>query len=164
MTRRILSEKTLEFVIPGRPLQGGAPRNRVKLKEEGVHDKLGAEGYINLIKMIAKAAMAMQKWEILKTKPVYILITVYLYRHDTNYTRPETQMAIKKGTYLPMQKPDINRIMVLVVKALKGLVWANNKQLVGFLVTKKYSKEEGVEVLVGSPNTWRELNHDLRNA
>lgn len=164
MTRRILSEQTLEFVVPGRPLQGGAPRNRVQLKEEGVHDKLGAEGYMNLIKMIAKVAMATQKWEMLKTEPVYILITVYLCRHDTGYTRPETQRAIKKGTYLPIQKPDVNRIMTLVIKALKGLAWANNKQLVGLLVTKKYSKDEGVEVLVGSPKTWRELNHDLRNA
>lgn len=164
MPYRFFSEKTLEFVIPGRPLQQGAPRNRVELQKEGLHDTMGEGGYINLIRMVAKAAVVAQKWEIGANEPVYVVVTIYLDRHNTTFIKPEIRKMIKRGTLLPIQRPDVNRISELVIKALKGIVWANNKQLVGLLVTKKYNQEEGVEVLVGNPKTWRELNHDLRNS
>lgn len=159
---RIFSEKTLEFVIPGRPLTAGAPNKQKMLKEQGLHSRQGAKGYKSLIAMIAKTAVVNQGWEMTADKPYYILVTIYLGAGSV-HGKAKTEKLFKSGV-LPTRRPSCNRILNLITSTLSGIVWTSLQQVVGVLVVKKYSKEEGVEVLVGSPKNWRELNHDLRNA
>lgn len=163
MTRRILSEKTLEFVIPGRPLVTGSPKNRAK-RAKNEHELRGAQSYKALIKMVAKAAIATQGgWELDIEQPYYILITINVGAGKV-WASGEKQ-KLWSGEKLATRSPDTDRILGLILRSLAGLVWVKKRQVVGSLVVKKYNKkEEGVEVLIGCPNNWRELNHDLRNA
>lgn len=162
MTRRILSEQTLQFVVPGKPLSSGSPRGRKKLKEEGLHDRQGANGYRSLISMIAKVAIAEQGWELADSEPCYLLVTIYL--GGGAIVVPSRQKPLWEGKVLPTRRPTCSKILQHVMAALKGLAWKEDRQVVGVLIAKKYRKQEGVEVLVGKPKDWRELNHDLRNA
>ena len=158
MTRRILSEQTLEFVIPGKPLGSGSPVGSRKLIKQGIHNRQGADGYRSLISMIAKTAIAEQGWN----EPCYILVTIYL--GNMKNLNKKQRAAFWESEALPTRRPTCSKILQHVMAALKGLAWKDDRQVVGVLVAKKYRKEEGVEVLLGYPKNWRELNHDLRNA
>lgn len=162
MTRRILSEKTLEFVIPGRPLGRGAHPNRAT-REKDEHAMRGADSYKTLVKMIGKYAALEQGWQLDITQSYYILMTINLGAGSVQKVGRKEKLW--SGEKLATRAPDADRILSLILNALTGIVWVKKRQVVGILVAKKYNKkEEGVEILVGSPKNWRELNHDLRNA
>lgn len=162
MPYRFFSEKTLEFVIPGRPLGKGAPTHRAT-RGENEHDLRGPESYKALIKMVGKYATLEQGWELNIDEAYYVLITINLGAGAINGGGQRRKLWA--GEKLATRAPDTDRILSLILNALAGIVWVKKRQVVGALVVKKYNKkEESVEVLVGSPKNWRELNHDLRNA
>lgn len=162
MAKRISSKKTLKFVIPGRPLCSGSPANR-RLRAPEEREKNGANSYRALVAMCAKCAVIEQEWEVVPDEPLYILLTINL--GPGRVCRIVQQEKMWRGEILPTREPSVDRLVRVIMGALKDIVYTARRQVVGLLTVKRYTKnEQCVEVLVGRPSNWGELNHDLRNA
>lgn len=167
MPYRLFSNKTLEFVVPGRILcQGAAPNRWRRDPDEKQRNDITA--YTSLIQAFAKSAVAQQGYSITRDEAVYIVLTLNV--KPIKFVRRSkgfdvvTDMDAVKAQMAHMKAPNIGRITKLTLDALKGIAYVSRAQIVGLLVVKKFSKDEGLDVLVGVADGWRELNHDLRNA
>lgn len=159
--KRICSEQTLEFVIPGRPICRGY--RKWKNGEGSVKNNVDA--YTAVVTMIAKTALASQNWEYSDVDPVYIVITINLASPIGNASKA-TRELMWRGKILPTRYPTADRILKIIMYALEGIAYKGCKQVVGVSVVKRYGKKdaESVEVLIGKPKNWSELNNDLRNS
>lgn len=162
--KRICSEQTLEFVIPGRPVCKGTRNSRRIASGLDEGGATTANGYKSLIRMCAKAAIAARGgWEYTTKSAFYVVITIYVGPEGRVLKSVENDMY--KGKILPVREPRVDNIATYVMEALLGITWDRKAQVVGLLVAKKYNKtRQSVEVLIGNPKNWRELNNDLRNA
>lgn len=145
---------TIEFVIAGTPLISG---NRSK--------SLGCSGYAaehyNLVRLTLKSIMAEQGWKI-TDKPIFLAITIYISVHDNNVPR-ETVKEMYKGKHLVVHRPGVGSVIKGYIKCLKGILIKNEIQVVSAFVLKEYSRNERIEVLIGIPQTVKELKRDIRN-
>lgn len=153
MPCRYLSEKQLAFTVPGRPLCQGALNG----KQGG-----GPEAYKAVVRLACKYAMAAQNWQYAKDEPLYLVLTVCV--GTANARTKQTAQQMLKGEVLATRRPNVTRIGKVVVEALKGLAFANERQIVALLVVKRHTKQERIEVLLGVPKDFRELTYDIRNA
>lgn len=161
---RISSEQHIQFVVPGRPCCKGAPNNRRVLKRLDESGAMTADGYKTLIRLCALNAIAERGgWEYTRDSAFYVLITIYL--GPGCNTSKAIQDDMYKGRRLPVREPRVDNIAKYILDSLLGICWERKSQVVGMLVAKKYvKKRQSVEVLIGNPKSWRELNNDLRNA
>lgn len=164
---RIVSER-MEYTIPGRAIVKGSPPGRAT-RPEGETERITKDGWKAKVAFATKMAMLEYGWEYDEESPFYIVLTI---RVGLGHKMPHAPVLekIRKGEILPIREPNVDRILKLVLDALTGVVWKKKAQVIGTMVLRKYvnktkrGKEEGVEVLVGKPQNWKELNHDLRNA
>lgn len=157
----VKSKEKLEFVIAGRPLcrgyrkaAEGEPRARNKGKTYG-----------SIVGMVAKAAMADSDWNYDETSPVYIVLTINLATPRETISKKKREAMIQNKT-LPVRFPSVERILRVILFALQGVVYGSTKQVAGATIVKKYCKDDdqSIEVLIGKPSGWGEMNYDLRNS
>lgn len=144
----------MEITIPGRPLTSGKPQNGDCFR--------GRDAYINLIKLSTKMAMKEWGWE-KTTDPIFVVIGIYFGIHDKNMSKKQIRekcasQCVANKTPLAVKFTDN------VVKALKGIAYVYESQIVGILTIKKYDLRERVEILIGKPSNLKEFEHDIRNA
>lgn len=167
MPYRLQSDRTLEFVVPGRILRKGAPPNRFT-REAEEKERLSAESYKNIIQSYAKTAAVQQGWDVKLEDAVYIVLSINLrplrFRHGTKKFQTVTDTDAIKKKMACEHDPHLQRIVNLVLQSLDGLAYIHRRQVVGLLVVKRYFKMDALEILVGVANSWGVLNHDLRNA
>ena len=66
-----------------------------------------------------------------------------------SYTK-EQKNAIRKGNLSPTKKPDADNIGKVVLDALNGIAYEDDKQVVDLRVSKQYSEErEGLRITIG---------------
>lgn len=157
----VKSKEKLEFVVPGRPLCRGwrkTTKDEPRTKNDG-------KAYGAVVGMIAKVAMATSDWKYDETSPVYVVVTINLATTKDTISRKKREEMIKNKV-LPVRYPSIERLIKVIVFSLKGVVYGSTKQVVGVTAVKKYCKddEQSIEVLVGKPSSWGEMNYDLRNS
>ena len=155
MTKRFFSKNQLVFTVEGRPLSRGNSMGH------GVSG--GASEFKQLVRLAAKMAMAEQGWKKTK-KAVYMAIIIYLSPSEAKrlHYKPNIE-KLKNDKIFAIKTPNIERIATVVVNALRGIVYDVGKQVVGLVTVKKYAKEPRIEVLIGEPEDFKELKHDLRN-
>lgn len=75
---------------------------------------------------------------------IYIKIDVE-YAPPKSYSKKKRQELIdcKQGY---MHKPDVDNIAKAVLDALNGIVWLDDKQVVGLLALKAYGKEDKINI------------------
>lgn len=171
---------TLMFRIPGRPITSGgkaefggvrkggrktlAPKLNKRKLTDAEHNAQKAKNkaeMANIIRLIAKSAMSAQGWK--KTNDaVYIVITIYFnYPYVGN---AEEAKEVYAKDIPPTRRPSLLNATVNYTKPLEGLVFEKHSQIAGLLLLKRYSPaEEYVDILVGKPNTFKELINDIRN-
>ena len=152
---------TLEFVIAGRPLCGGCNGVIKGRGEKGVRLGGSVDAYKALIRLSVKQAMLMQGWSLTK-EPIYISLIVCVGIGSERH--PDIIRKMYKGEIIPNREPRLTRLMNVIVKTLKGIVYAQEAQIAGEFIIKRYAKEERVEVLIGAPRNYKELTHDIRNS
>lgn len=177
-THRFTSQ-TLMFRIEGRPPCNGGKsafggvrkahsdqlNPKVKRKQtEEEHRRAKANNksqYMNIVRLMARTAMAQQKWEI-TDQPVYMVLTFYV-----NYAyagRKADIEAIYESDVPPTRTPKFHSVIPHYVKGFEGVVYKNASQIAGLLVLKRYTKGlECVDILIGKPATFKELVNDIRN-
>lgn len=153
--KRIFSEQSLQFTVEC----GGGNRQSVSCGYGG------EENLIKIGKMIAKEAANVYKWELPRYRPVYVLITINL-RMNKNSSDEEREWRDKLIAHrmIPVRTPSTHRVTDMVIRMLTGPVIETPAQVCAIMAIKKQSKDrEFIEVFVGAPTDWSELNHDIRN-
>jgi len=112
----------------------------------------GSEKKLIIIgRMIAGEAARTQGWTPQENQPVYVLMTA--------------NMPFNKSKgILGVGVPSVNFVTEMVARMLVGPVIKKTSQICASLVIKKECKDRRyIEVLVGAPKDWADLNHDIRN-
>lgn len=164
-SKRVVSER-MEFTIPGRALTRGASKSRGQLAE-GEHDIVAKNGWKTRAAFAIKMAMLEYGWQYDEESSLYLVLVIRVGLGHLKHT-DEVYGQIRRGEILALRDPSCDRILRLFMDAAQGVLYKRKAQVIGTMVLRKFvtkkHKEEGVEVLVGRPNDWKELNHDLRNA
>lgn len=66
-----------------------------------------------------------------------------------SWTKADRLSALS-GTKPHTSKPDSDNIAKLVMDALNGIAWADDKQVVSLTVAKRYGQEEGIRIEFGA--------------
>ena len=126
----------IRFFVEGKPQGKGRPRfsrNVVYTPKETLkYEKLIAGNYTG---------------DVLQG-PLFIDITAF-FAIPKSYTK-----AIKKdildGKITPTKKPDSDNIAKVVMDALNGIAYVDDRQVIDLRVVKKYSNEkEGLDIIIG---------------
>lgn len=161
MPRRFQTKQQLAFTVPGKPLCSGMyGRRPAAEKKTG-----GRAAYINMVRLCAKSAIMEQGWEMPKElEAVYIVITIYCLPGRGYQHRGHKHELALQNKVLAVRNPMLISFNKAIIAALKGILFAQEKQIVAMLTVKKFSADPRVEILVGKPQNLWELSNDLRNA
>ena len=82
------------------------------------------------------------------SEPLFVDIAAY-FSIPKSYTNKQKK-AIKNGDLTPTKKPDTDNIAKVVLDALNGVAYVDDKQVIDLRVVKKYSEDrEGLEITIG---------------
>lgn len=82
------------------------------------------------------------------SEPLFVDITAY-FSIPKSYTKNQKK-AIKNGDLTPTKKPDCDNIAKVVLDALNGVAYEDDRQVIDLTVAKKYSIDrEGLEITIG---------------
>ena len=120
----------------------GKERPRFNIYQKKTYTPQKTKNYENMIKMsfIEKYGKKIRP----SANEIYVKIDVY-YAPPKSYSKKKRQMLID-GVFGYMHKPDCDNIAKAVLDALNGLVWNDDKQVVGLLVMKAYGEENQINI------------------
>ena len=83
--------------------------------------------------------------------PLFVDITAF-FSIPKSYTKAQRK-AIEDGILAPTKKPDADNIGKVVMDALNGVAYEDDKQIIDLRVTKKYTgAQEGLGIIIGEAN------------
>lgn len=152
---RILSKPNLQFTV-----ECGVNNRR------GVASGYGGRKNLAIIgRMMAGEAARTSGWDLPSYRPIYVIVTVNLRITRTNNTEAnEWRKKLVANKMIPVRTPSTNRIDDIVTRMLVGPIIKDASQICAITIVKKLSKDRDfIEIFVGAPVDWSELNHDIRN-
>ena len=133
----------MQFTIDANPV----PKGRPKFSKVGgfvkTYSPKKTVDYEQIVRQTA--AQAMGPTELLETP-----VAVYLYIRlpiPKSYPRKRLEACLK-GLERPTKKPDIDNLAKSVLDGINGVIWRDDSQIVSLHVTKVYSTQPGVDVLI----------------
>jgi len=127
--------ETVKFTVPGDPVAKGRPRV--------VTNANGDTRTYTPTKTVNAEARILQAWadagqpQIAGDVPIVIWVYFYL-------RKPKS--APKKRVY-PHYKPDLDNLLKLVLDALTGWMWVDDKQIVNIATYKRYDVNPRIEIV-----------------
>lgn len=125
----------ITFFVDGKPQGKGRPRF-------GKHSVYTPKTTINYEKHIAECYTG----DMLQGS-LFCDITAF-FAIPKSYTKKQKE-DIKKGILTPTKKPDADNIAKIVMDALNGVAYEDDKQVIELRVSKLYSEKEGLEITIG---------------
>ena len=163
---RFHCDDMVEFSIACRPIACGRKNSNNHSTEEASRMVKGQ--FVNMVRAYAKAACLEQGFTLKSNgEPIYIIAVVRVGFGALNPHWSKHKEFIKRakdGNELPVREPNTQRVMGYIQKALKGIAYSKDNQVVASCIIKRYEQVEGIEVLIGAPRNLKELYHDIRNA
>ena len=77
-----------------------------------------------------------------------MLVRIYAYYKIPKSTSKKKRAEMLEGRIFPTIKPDADNVAKIILDALNGVVYEDDKQVVGLLTLKRYSEEPRVEVII----------------
>lgn len=137
----------IQFTVPGDPRGKQRPR---MTKYGTAYTPRETVAYEKLVKacMFRSIENGTSGTTRYKTEPVCVTIIAY-YRIPTSITK-KVRERIEAGDEKPTKKPDADNIAKIIMDALNGLAYQDDRQVVALTVLKEYAKgtEPRVEVTV----------------
>lgn len=142
----------IEFIVPGEPQGkqrpkfttiGGFARAYTPKKTAEYEKKVKA-----LYNMTAKQSGS-RKFE--EDEPVKIEITAYYKIPASVVKKDKLRMLAHK--LLPLKKPDIDNVVKIILDALNGVAWADDKQVAVIIAQKEYAVNPGVYIKISEMET-----------
>lgn len=146
-----LNAPALRFSVAGQPVGKARPRfsrTRVYTPTKTVH-------YEALIRSAAKDAMCGFP-PVANDVAFDVEIEAY-YAVPASWSKKRRLSALQ-GVDRPMTKPDLDNVAKAVLDGMNGVVFEDDKQIVGMTVTKHYSDTPRVEVVVRAARP-QEVSH-----
>lgn len=135
----------LKFTVMGEPCAQGRPRFSTLGGYVKAIDPAKSRNQKSYIKYLATAAAKQQDWTYTYL-PLYVEIIAYMGIPKSKSKK--WRAAAIRGQERPTKKPDTDNIFKLVTDALSGVIYADDKQIVGCRVQKWYSEEPRTEVKI----------------
>lgn len=138
------------IIVPGQP-QGKA---RARTTRFGTYTPEKTVLYENYIKLCYQ-----QIYKDCTDKPIEISIIACF--EPVKSASKAQRVAMINGLIPPTKKPDIDNIAKVVLDALNGIAYKDDKQVINLSVRKKYSGKAELVILiseVGESDKWQMLN------
>ena len=131
----------IKFTVPGSPK--GKARPRFDPRNKRTYTPQATVSYENFTKLcyINECKRARLHGAVFAEIKVFVGIPKY-----TSKKQRESMLA---GQERPTKKPDCDNITKIILDALNGIAYDDDKQIVEVFVTKRYSEEPRVEVRMG---------------
>lgn len=137
----------LLITIPGEPCAQGRPRFSTAGGFPKAYDPEKSRNYKAFVKLMAQEAMKNHSWEYTE-KPLSIVIVAYM---GIPSSKPKKfQQAAECGAERPTKKPDIDNVFKILTDALSGITYKDDKQIVTASLSKWYSANPRVEILIST--------------
>ena len=131
---------TISFTVFGEPVAQGRPRTAVIGGHARVYDPEKSRNYKTLVKLVAQEAKPRDLLE----GPV--ILTLRIYRQIPKSFSKTARAKAHAGELRPTTKPDVSNVLKSIEDALNGVVWVDDRQIVGLVVSKAYDDNPRVEV------------------
>ena len=132
--------KQVVFVVKGEPKGKGRPRlNRYS---GSIYTPEETKRYEALVAMSYRNSARGYKF----TSPVKV--TVKAFHKPPKGKSKKVVEEMLNGTILPTKKPDADNVAKIVLDGLNHVAWDDDTQVVDMMVTKRYSEEPMVAVIV----------------
>jgi Holliday junction resolvase RusA-like endonuclease len=131
------------FTVYGIPVPKARPRFRRIGKFVSTYTAAKTKTYEDQVRDAARLAMG-------STEPLETPVSVYFYLSvpvPASYSKKRTQACLS-GEEKPIKKPDLTNVGKSLEDGMNGIVYKDDSQIVNLHMTKVYSNEPRVEILV----------------
>lgn len=124
----------MKFTIPGEPTGKARP----VVTKFGAHTPEKTVLYENLVKTLYPGGFFHE----------YLEVEIYAYFKIPKSAPKKKRELMLQGYILPDKKPDCDNIAKIILDALNGIAYSDDKQVVKMSVMKMYSEEPRAEVVL----------------
>ena len=136
----------ITFLIPGEPTAQGRPRFSNRGPFVKAYDPEKSRNYKAFVKCIAMDAMNTNNGLQPLETPVNVNIKAFIGIPASKSKK--FKAAALSGVERPTKKPDCDNIAKIILDALTGIIYKDDKQIVSLLVEKYYAENPRVEVTI----------------
>ena len=141
-----MNNNVIYFKIPGEPKGKGRPRAARRGRYISVYTPKGTKDQESLISQCYRESVP-DGFYFACGVPIEVSIICNFPVRDS-WTKRKRAAALHQ-TILPTVKPDVDNICKIVLDALNGEAYHDDKQIVSLQVIKRYAAESCVEVMIG---------------
>lgn len=135
----------IEFTVPGEPVAQGRPRFSTRGNFVKAYDPEKSKDYKAYVKLVAMAAMSERS---LKPFDGAIAVSIRAYVSVPKSKSKKFRENALKGLEHPTKKPDCDNIAKILLDAMTGIVYEDDKQIIRLVVEKYYDEVPRVEVAI----------------
>lgn len=135
----------IEFTVAGEPVAQGRPRFSTRGSFVKAYDPAKSKDYKAYVKLVAIAAMSERS---LKPLDGAIAVSIRAYVSVPKSKSKKFRENALKGLERPTKKPDCDNIAKILLDAMTGIVYEDDKQIIRLVVEKFYDEVPRVEVTV----------------
>lgn len=135
---------SIQFIVYGEPVAQGRPRGSVINGKVKMRDPLKSKNFKQYVALVASQFRPKQ----VITGPVAMDVRVFRsMTKEVSKSKTKRENA-EKGLLRPVTKPDVDNYVKGVKDALNHLIYRDDSQVVDLKVSKFYSEEPRVEVMI----------------
>ncbi len=134
---------TVTFIVYGIPVPKARPRFRRIGNFVSTYTAAKTKTYEDSVREAARSAMG-------SSEPLETPVSVYLYLRvpvPASYSKKRTEACLS-GQEKPIKKPDLTNVGKSLEDGMNGIVYKDDSQIVNLHMTKVYSTEPAVEIMV----------------
>lgn len=135
----------IKFTIPGEATAQGRPRaGKTKTGKTRMYDPQKSKDYKSYVRLVASQYMPKNQLE------GQISMHLKIYRQIPKSMTKKLRKASIEEIHRPITKPDCSNIAKGIEDALNGLIYKDDSQIVDLHVSKFYSENPRVEVVINT--------------
>ncbi|MGM0748757.1 MAG: RusA family crossover junction endodeoxyribonuclease [Bacillota bacterium] len=135
---------SIQFVVYGEPVAQGRPRGLVQNGKVRMRDPVKSKNFKQYVALVA----AQYRPKKVISGPVAMDVRVFRPMPKAVSNSKKKKESAEKGLLRPTTKPDVDNYVKGVKDALNHLIYKDDSQVVDLKVSKFYSEEPRVEVII----------------
>lgn len=136
----------LKVFIPGEPCAQGRPRFSTAGGFVRAYDPAKSRNYKAYVKAVCADAAEKHGWLFNTDLPLEVEIIAGLSIPSSKSKK--WKQAAAEGVEKPTKKPDIDNLVKIIMDALSGVIYKDDKQIIKMSVEKRYAEQPGVTLEV----------------
>lgn len=136
----------LKVFIPGEPCAQGRPRFSTAGGFDRAYDPAKSRNYKAYVKAVCADAAEKQGWLFNTDLPLEVELIAGLSIPSSKSKK--WKQAAAEGVEKPTKKPDVDNLIKIIMDALSGVIYKDDKQIIKMSVEKRYAEQPGVTLEV----------------